>query len=103
MKIAFICFFFSLAIPFSWNRSFASSRAAGPTSPLSTEISRILSVLEDKMESPELRLKIEHKLSTLDHKQILLIASLSERIANENRTTGKEIAILMITALIVFS
>jgi hypothetical protein len=101
IRRALIVFFFSLVIIFSWSRSFASSQAIRLES---TEISKILSALEeDKMGGPELREKIRDKLSTLDHKQILLIASLSERIANENRTTGREIAILLITALIVFS
>ena len=45
----------------------------------------------------------EASMDTLNHEQILLIASLSERIAKENRTAERGIAILLITALIVFS
>ncbi|MGD0917943.1 MAG: hypothetical protein ABSB22_15935 [Thermodesulfobacteriota bacterium] len=95
-----ICFLFSLIIASGWNRSFASSKT---TELKSAEISTILSVLGDKMVSSELEEKIKDKLSTLEPKRVLLIASLSERIASENRTTGAEIAFLLITALIVFS
>jgi len=55
------------------------------------------------MEDPELRKKIEDKLSTLEYKKISLMASLSERIENESHTAGAEIALLLVTALIVFS
>jgi hypothetical protein len=100
IRTGLICFLISLII-FSWNRSFASSQAEKLKS---MEISKILSALEDdKMGGPELKEKIRDKLSTLDYKRILLIAALSERIANESRTAEREIAILLITALIVFS
>lgn len=95
-----ICFLFSLPITFSWNQSYASNKAIELKS---ANISKILSALENKMEGPELREKIKNKLSILEDKQILLIASLSERIEGENHTAGAEIALLLITALIVFS
>jgi len=95
-----ICLLFSLVITFSWNQSYASSKAVESKS---ADISRILSVLGNKMEDPELRKKIEDKLSTLEYKKISLMASLSERIENESHTAGAEIALLLVTALIVFS
>ena len=96
-----ICLSLVGVFAFSWNRSFASSQ---PIRLNSTEIFKILSALEDdKIGGPELRGRIREKLSMLNPKQILLIASLSERIVNENQTAGREIAILLITALIIFS
>ena len=85
---------------FSWNQSYAST---GAIEVKPADISKILSSLSKKMESPELREKIKIKLSALDDKQILLITSLSERIGRDNHTAGTEIALLLITALIVFS
>lgn len=69
----------------------------------SVEILKILSVLEYKVGDQKLLEKAKDKLFTLSDGQTRLIAFLSDRIANENRTTGAEIAFLLITALIVFS
>lgn len=64
---------------------------------------KILSVLENKMRDQQLLEKAKDKLFTLSDRQTRLIASLSDRIANEGNTAGADIAFLLITALIVFS
>ena len=71
----------------------------------SREIDRlqILSVLADKMEDQRLFGKARDKLSALSDRQMRLIASLSDRISNEGKTAGTDIAFLLITALIILS
>ncbi len=64
----------------------------------SAEVSRILSVLENRVEDRPLLERTKDKLLTLDRKQIRLIASLSEIV--KGNTAGSEIAFLLMTALI---
>ncbi len=64
---------------------------------------KILSVLENKIEDQKLLEKAKEKLLTLSERQTRLMASLSERIAQEGDTTGGDIAFLLITALITLS
>ena len=64
---------------------------------------KILSVLENKMRDRKLLEKVRDKLNTLDDRQTRLIASLSDRIAYEEKTAGADIAFLLITVLIILS
>jgi hypothetical protein len=66
----------------------------------STDVSKILLVLENRIEDQQLLEKTRDKLLTLDDRQIRLIASLSDRVHTEGNTTGSELAFLLITALI---
>ena len=66
----------------------------------SADVSQILSVLESRTEDRQLVERTKEKLFTLDHRQIRLIASLSDRVMKEGSTTGSEIAFLLMTALI---
>jgi hypothetical protein len=66
----------------------------------STDVSKILLVLENRLEDQQLLERTRDKLLTLDDRQIRLIASLSDRIAKEGNTTGSDIAFLLMTALI---
>ena len=66
----------------------------------STDVSKILWALENRIEDEELLEKTMDKLWTLDHKQIRLIASLSDRVAEEGNRPGSDIAFLLMTALI---
>jgi hypothetical protein len=87
------------------------SGAIGPvnavTSPVppdrGEEISMILKVLENKMGNQKIPQKALDKLLRLSDEQISLIASLSERIADNTRTVGADVAFLLITALLVWS
>lgn len=67
------------------------------------DLGRILSVLEMKMGGHTLPGKVKDKLSTLTDGQIRLIASLSDRIADEGHTPSADIAFLLIAALIILS
>ncbi len=66
----------------------------------SAEVSKILWVLENKIEDRRLLERTKDKLLTLDRGQIRLIASLSDRVASGGDTTGSNIAFLLMTALI---
>ena len=66
----------------------------------SADVFKILSVLEKKMEDQQSLEKTRDKLFTLNHEQIRLMASLSDRVAKGGNTTGSEIAFLLMTALI---
>ena len=66
----------------------------------SADVSQILSVLENRIENRSLLERTKDKLLTLDHRQIRLIASLSDRVVKEGNTTGSEIAFLLMTVLI---
>ena len=66
----------------------------------SADVSKILSVLENKMEDQQLLERTKDKLLTLDHGQIQLIASLSDQVIKEGNTTGSDIAFLLMTVLI---
>ena len=67
------------------------------------EISMILKVLENKMGNQKIPQKALDKLLSLSDEQIGLIASLSERIADNTRSVGADVAFLLITALLVWS
>jgi len=67
---------------------------------LSADVSRILSVFENRIEDQELLKRTKDKLLTLDQRQIRLIASLSDRVDKEGNTIGSDIAFLLMTALI---
>lgn len=85
----------------------ASSNNAPDITKTKVNIFKILSVLDNKLDhktrDQKLLEKAKEKLSTLDEKQIRLLASLSDRIANHDRSTSTEIAFLLVTALIVLS
>jgi len=63
-------------------------------------VSKILTVLESRIEDPQLLGKTQKKLITLNDGQTRLIASLSDRVAEERNTTGSDIAFLLMTVLI---
>jgi hypothetical protein len=65
-----------------------------------TDVSKILLVLENRIEDQQLLEKTRDKLLTLNDRQIRLIASLSDRVHTEGNTTGSDIAFLLMTALI---
>ena len=63
-------------------------------------VSKILTVLESRVEDPQLLGKTKKKLITLSAGRTRLIASLSDRVAEERDTTGSDIAFLLMTVLI---
>jgi hypothetical protein len=73
---------------------------AGSVLSVSTDMSKILLVLENRIEDRRSLEKTRGKLLTLDDRQIRLIASLSDRVHTEGNTTGSELAFFLMTALI---
>ena len=67
------------------------------------EIAEILSVLENRLGSPIVTEKVKDKVLKLSDKQIRLIASLAERIADDGQAAGAEIGLFVITILIIVS
>lgn len=65
----------------------------------SPDVSKILWVLENRIEDRRLLEKTKDKLLTLDQRQIRLIASLSDQVVRGD-TTGSDIAFLLMTVLI---
>jgi hypothetical protein len=78
----------------------ASDSYAPYTLSFSSDVSKILSVFENRIEDQQLLRRTKDKLLTLDQRQIRLIASLSDRVTKEGNTTGSDIAFLLMTALI---
>jgi hypothetical protein len=88
----------------------AATAAVRPTVPPNLEdpfvskqrvnVSKILTVLESKVEDPQLLGKTKKKLTSLSDGQTRLIASLSDRVVEERNTTGSDIAFLLMTVLI---
>lgn len=63
-------------------------------------MSKILTVLESRVEDPQLLGKAKKKLIALSDGQTRLIASLSDRVVEEGNTAGSDIAFLLMTVLI---
>ncbi len=82
------------------NRKDAPEPGAPSIMGFSADVSRILSVLENRVDDRQLLERTKDKLLTLDHRQIRLIACLSDRVMKEGNATGSEIAFLLMTALI---
>jgi hypothetical protein len=67
---------------------------------LKSDVLKILSVLENKIEDLQLLGKTKEKLLSLSDRETRLIASLADRVTQEGNTTGSDIAFLLMTALI---
>jgi hypothetical protein len=65
-----------------------------------TNVLRILTVLENKIEDQKLLEKTKEKLLALSDGQTRLIASLSDRATQEGNSAGASIAFLLMTVLI---
>lgn len=118
MKSVMLYSLLFLFLSFILNSSIATAGLTGSRSdnpyhiiPRKTDMFRILSVLENRIDMQNLpeeeKIKLlgmaKNKLFTLDDSQIQLLASLSNRITNNSHTTAGDVAFLLITALIVLS
>ena len=104
------CIIFLFLVIFILSKSIAwggpiNSRPGHPHGVMSREanVLKILSFLENKISDQESLQKAKDKLVTLNERQTRLIASLSDRIADQGNTTGGDIAFLLMMALIVLS
>lgn len=69
----------------------------------SSDMFKVMSVLEKRVGDRRLRKRLEDKLPALSDTRLKLAASLSERIADDGHSAKKDFAFLLLTTLIVFS
>ncbi len=91
-----------------WQSGLAAQRADAAlktweSRTVKAETSKIISVLEDRIEDPEVLAKTRDKLLTLSDEEIRLVSSLCDRISTGERTARAEIVFSLVTALIVLS
>jgi hypothetical protein len=67
------------------------------------DLSRIIGILESRIKNHQLPEKAKNKLATMDDKEIRLVASLCGRITGKGDTAGADLALMLVTALIVLS
>lgn len=68
-----------------------------------SETVRIMSVLDDRIEDPDVLAKTRDKLLTLPVAEIRLVSSLCDRVSAGEQTAQADIAFSLVTALIVLS
>jgi hypothetical protein len=104
-RIAIWLVIFQIAI-FPLGTTVAISRTTDPhfddpsASHLRSDVLKILSVLENKIEDQQLLGKTKEKLLSLSDRETRLIASLADRVTQGGNTTGSNVAFLLMTALI---
>lgn len=64
-------------------------------------VHKIISALEDRMSDQPLLEKVKHKVFTLSDQHTRVIASLSEHVVQERKSTSGDIAFLLLTTLII--
>jgi len=67
------------------------------------DMSKIFSVLENRVGNQKLIEKAKDRLFTFSDAQTRLMADLADRITHQGNTAGGDIAFLLITALIILS
>jgi hypothetical protein len=68
-----------------------------------SEAFKVLSVVEKRVGDKRLIKKVKDKLPTLSEDRLHMLASLSERIADDKHSAKTDIAFLLLTTLIIFS
>jgi len=105
-RITICLVIFQIAI-FPLGTTVAISRTTDPhfvdnpsASHLRSDMLKILSVLENKIEDQQLLGKTKEKLLSLSDRETRLIASLADRVTQGGNTTGSNVAFLLMAALI---
>lgn len=95
----------ALAVPRGYPRSPVLLVANNDLKPRESRTvnAKIMSVLEDRIDDPEVLAKTREKLRTLNDEEIRLVSSLCNRIATGERTAQADIVFSLVTALIVLS
>lgn len=75
----------------------------GENRTVKTETLKIMSVLEDRIEDPEVLAKTKDKLRTLRVEEIRLVSSLCDQISPGQRNARADIVFSLVTTLIVLS
>jgi hypothetical protein len=68
-----------------------------------SEVFKVISVLEGRIEDPKLIQRVKDKLSALTRDRLRMAVSLSERITEGDRGVETDIAFFLLTTLIVLS
>ncbi|MDD3814055.1 MAG: hypothetical protein PHZ02_05365 [Desulfocapsaceae bacterium] len=76
---------------------------SGEKRTVKTDTLKIMSVLEDRIEDPEVLAKTKDKLHTLRVEDIRLVSSLCDQISPGQRTARADIVFSLVTTLIVLS
>ncbi len=92
----------SASVSLGYQPAGAARSAYGESIGLDT-IAKILSVLEIKSPDRKILDKAAEKLSAMNNRDIRLISSLCDRISADGGTAGADIALSLITAMIVLS
>ena len=66
-------------------------------------ISRIMLVLENRVEDRKFHRKAIEKLESLDYKKIQLISSLCDKVATDSTSAGSDIAFSLVSIIIILS
>ncbi len=75
----------------------------GENRTVKTETFKIMTVLEDRIEDPDVLAKTRDKLHTLRVEDIRLVSSLCDQISTGQRTARADIVFSLVTTLIVLS
>jgi len=67
------------------------------------DLNRIMSVLESRIRNHQLPAKVRNKLASMNDEEIRLLTSLCDRVSKTGETTGSDLAVMLVTALIVLS
>ena len=67
------------------------------------DLIRIVSVLESRVRNHPLPAKVRSKLAAMNDDEIRLVTSLCDHISKTGETTGSDLALMLVTALIVLS
>ncbi len=99
----------AVAIPQKHGQSGGEYKVAGQNrqgsdgATVKAETTRIISVLEHRIEDPKVLTKTRDKLLTLSSEEIRLLSSLCKRIPDQKRTTRSNAVFSLVTTLIVLS
>lgn len=63
----------------------------------------IVEILESRIKNHQLPEKAKNKLVAMNDEEIRLVASLCDRMAGEGNTAGADLALMLVTAMIVLS
>jgi hypothetical protein len=67
------------------------------------DLSKIIGILESRIKNRQLPEKAKNKLAAMNDEEIRLVTSLCDRMAGEGDTAGADLALMLVTALIVLS
>ena len=67
------------------------------------DVNRIVHVLESRLKDRRLPAKVRNKLAAMDGEELRLVTMLCDRIAGTGESAGADLALMLVTALIVLS